>query len=314
MHGRETEMAWWRETGGTGARQALVLGVRCADRGAGADRSVADAGVLPVAERWYQATTADDTVTMIREPHAHPFLRANIWHVRGRDRDLVIDCGLGVTPLRPAFPGLFTHDPVLVLTHSHLDHMGAAGEFEQCLAHKDEPAERPPAQTLLGRQLAATFRLDQPLPQVLLTALPHRGYDPASYRLRPARVSAWVREGDIVDLGDRAFTVLHLPGHSPGSIALFDEHDGTLFAGDVVYDGPLLDELPGSCRSDYLTSMSRLRDLPVRIVHAGHDASFDRTRLHQLIDAYVASHAVSPAPLAGRANRPRDGGQGKGAH
>ena len=40
----------------------------------------------------------------------------------------------------------------------------------------------------------------------------------------------------MVDPGGRPLTVLHLPGHSPGSIALFDPADGTLFSGDVVYD------------------------------------------------------------------------------
>jgi len=39
----------------------------------------------------------------------------------------------------------------------------------------------------------------------------------------------------MVDLGDHMLTV-HLPGHSPTSIALFDEHNGVLFPGDVVYE------------------------------------------------------------------------------
>ena len=34
--------------------------------------------------------------------------------------------------------------------------------------------------------------------------------------------------------------------------------------------------------------MKRLRDLPVEIVHAGHDLSFGRTRLSELVDAYLA--------------------------
>ena len=50
----------------------------------------------------------------------------------------------------------------------------------------------------------------------------------------------------MVDIGNRHFEVLHLPGHSPGSIGLWEEASGTLFSGDAVYDGPLLDELPTS--------------------------------------------------------------------
>jgi glyoxylase-like metal-dependent hydrolase (beta-lactamase superfamily II) len=66
-----------------------------------------------------------------------------------------------------------------------------------------------------------------------------------------ARVRHHVGEGDEVDLGDRCFEVIHLPGHSPGSIGLWEESSGTLFSGDAIYDGPLLDELPESSIYDY---------------------------------------------------------------
>jgi glyoxylase-like metal-dependent hydrolase (beta-lactamase superfamily II) len=43
----------------------------------------------------------------------------------------------------------------------------------------------------------------------------------------------------------------------------------------------------GSNIADYIRTMERLRDLPVRIVHAGHDPSFGRERLLELIDQYL---------------------------
>ena len=52
-----------------------------------------------------------------------------------------------------------------------------------------------------------------------------------------------VDEGDVIDLGDAAYQVLHLPGHSPGSIGLFDVKRKVLFSGDALYDGELLDSL-----------------------------------------------------------------------
>ena len=42
-----------------------------------------------------------DGVTLIHEPWIKPFFRCNIWHVRGRDRDLLFDTGLGHFSLRP---------------------------------------------------------------------------------------------------------------------------------------------------------------------------------------------------------------------
>ena len=72
-------------------------------------------------------------------------------------------------------------------------------------------------------------------------------------------------------------------------MGLFDDRDGTLFSGDVVYDDVLLDRLPGSDRRRYAHSLGRLRDLPVHLVRPGHDHSFDRERLHDLIDDYRRS-------------------------
>jgi glyoxylase-like metal-dependent hydrolase (beta-lactamase superfamily II) len=133
----------------------------------------------------------------------------------------------------------------------------------------------------------------------LLTALPHAGYDPYAYRVEPVTPTRIVDEGDVVDLGDRRLEVLHLPGHTPGEIGVWEEETATLFSGDCVYEsGILLDELPESNPADYARSMRRLRDVPARIVHGGHDDAFGRDRLLELIDAYLAARApvTPPAP------------------
>jgi glyoxylase-like metal-dependent hydrolase (beta-lactamase superfamily II) len=107
----------------------------------------------------------------------------------------------------------------------------------------------------------------------------------------PAPATRTLAEGDAVDLGDRRFAVLHLPGHSPGSIGLWEEEVGLLFSGDAIYDGPLLDELPGSDVAAYVQTMRRLRELPVSVVHAGHDPSFGGRRLREIAERYLAWRA-----------------------
>lgn len=64
--------------------------------------------------------------------------------------------------------------------------------------------------------------------------------------------------GDVINLGDRQLTVLHMPGHSRGSICLHDRDNKLLFSGDVVYDGSMIDWLPYSHVSDYISSCERL--------------------------------------------------------
>ena len=91
----------------------------------------------------------------------------------------------------------------------------------------------------------------------------------------------------MVDLGNRTFEVLHFPGHSPGSIGLWEAATSTLFSGDAIYDGPLLYALEGSNIDDYIRTLERLRELPVTVVHGGHDPSFGRARMVEICDTYL---------------------------
>ena len=50
---------------------------------------------------------------------------------------------------------------------------------------------------------------------------------------------------------------------------------------------PLIDRLPESDLADYLATMARLRELPVTVVHAGHDPSFGRARLVEIATRFI---------------------------
>jgi glyoxylase-like metal-dependent hydrolase (beta-lactamase superfamily II) len=252
--------------------------------------------VLPVAQRWFERTTVDDATTLLWEPHVVALMRCNIWHVRGRDRDLVIDTGMGVQSLTAEMADLLDKPVTAVATHGHDDHIGSHHEFDDVIAHPLEAPllEAPPLDTLdvvqgWGAEAVAMltgsgYQLESPY---FVDALP-AGYVFEQYRQQAARVTRRVVDGDIIDTGDRAFEVLHLPGHSPGSIGLWEAASGTLFSGDALYDGPLLDELPESNIADYCATMERLLTLPVQVVHAGHDPSFGRDRMQDLCRAYLS--------------------------
>lgn len=253
---------------------------------------------MKVANRWFERKIINADITLLWEPHVIPLMRCNIWHVKGRNRDLIIDTGMGVSSLTEEITDLLDKPVTAVATHTHADHIGGHYEFEECLVHKCEAHHLSSPSAADGSLFLADFGMgfveslrragyECDLDNPLITALPQENYDMSEYRIQPANPAVIVEDGDVVDIGNRHFEVLHLPGHSPGSIGLWETQSGTLFSGDCVYDGPLLDELTDSDIGDYIASMKRLREFPVEIVHAGHDPSFGRERLHELIDSYL---------------------------
>ena len=247
------------------------------------------------AESWYQTQRQTDDVTLIFEPHMKPFYRCNIWHVRGRDRNLLVDSGMGVVSLS-RHVSLVTERPLLaVATHTHWDHIGSHHEFAERAVH---PLEASILSAPTRESSGAGNSVKAEKESEIFERLPPAPYRAADYEIEPAPPTILLDDGDIVDLGDRHFEVLHLRGHSPGGIALWEAATGILFSGDVVYDGELLDDVI----EDYVASMERLRRLPVRMVHGGHFPSFGGARYLELIAAYL--HSNRGASTAPRETRP----------
>jgi len=233
-------------------------------------------------DEWFRTRAVGDGVTLIDEPFIRDYWRCNIWHVRGRDRDMLVDTGMGVVSLREQVP-LVTEKPLTaVASHTHYDHIGSHHEFPDRVVHSAEAgllAAPTPENTLAEHVEDEIFERLPPAPFAATT-----------YGVRRAPATRIVADGDVIDLGDRHFEVIHTPGHSPGGIALWETATGVLFSGDIHYDGPLVEDLYHSDAEAYLASMRRLLDIPVRVVHAGHFPSFGRERHRALIRAWLEAH------------------------
>jgi glyoxylase-like metal-dependent hydrolase (beta-lactamase superfamily II) len=244
------------------------------------------------ADNWFEAVRFADGITLLHEPWIKPFFRCNMWHVRGRDADLLLDTGLGVFPLRAAIARLAARMPICVASHTHFDHIGGHHEFAcRCVHHAEADILADPRNE---RTLADHYANED-----MFDALPE-GWDSLAYRVQPAPPQRLLDDGDIIDLGDRAFEVIHTPGHSPGGIALWEAATGTLLSGDIVYDGPLITDTYHAEPAAYDASMRRLAKLPAAIIHGGHFPSFGRTRLQQLISDYLAGRRLAGCHLTAR--------------
>ena len=179
----------------------------------------------------------------------------------GTRRALLIDTGLGVGGLRTEVDRL-TGLPVTVLsTHIHWDHIGGHGQFSQHLVH---PAE--------VHWLEDGF----PLSKDTITAMLQRNcvlpkeFDPKNYSIFQGSPSGLAEDGDLLDLGGRTLTVLHTPGHSPGHLCIWEEARGSLYSGDLVYEGTIYANYPSTDPQALLRSVEKVAALPIKQIFPGH--------------------------------------------
>jgi glyoxylase-like metal-dependent hydrolase (beta-lactamase superfamily II) len=246
---------------------------------------------LELAHRWFEHQSIGDGVTHIWEPYVTPLCRCNIWHIRGRERDLLIDSGTGVVSLVDAVRLITEKRTLAIATHTHFDHIGSHHEFGNRAVHATESdIMRSPTRS---NTLAEGY-----VTKTMTTAFPRLDYSPEEYEVISAPATELFYGDELVDLGDRTLKILHLPGHTPGSLGLWEEETGLLFSGDAVYDGPLFDNLGNSSAEKFRETMLRLKELPVRKVFGGHYSIFGRDRFLELIEDYLSGRRILTAPPA----------------
>lgn len=245
-----------------------------------------------LSENWFATRKIHDRLYCISEIHYWEWNRANLWLIKGDKQDLLIDTGLGVASLRQHIAGLIDKPLLAIASHIHFDHAGGMHEFDQRAIH---PAE---AEALRqGDDYTALCAPEQGwVIDEHFEQLPYAGFTATQYSLQGVEPTQLLEEGDLLDLGDRAFEILHLPGHSPGCIALYDPQAKELFSGDVIYDGELLDELPGSDIPTYIATYERLQKLPVEVVYPGHYKTFGQERYQQIMAEYLEAKRRSGCP------------------
>jgi len=262
-----------------------------------AETSESATASLPVQDPWFEVTQLSAGLFRITEPRCHRWVRANSFLILGRERDILVDSGMGVAALRPVVDRLSSRPRLLFTTHAHIDHAGSHPEFADCeiLVHPAEADElaRPGQRGLRFSKGSAEAIASSGLEAAdfMVEAVPFAGYDLEAYRRAPVKPTQLVSEGDIVKTGDREFEVLHLPGHSSGSVALWERSNGSLFSGDAIYDGVIVDNLPGSDVEAYRTTMKRIAELPVTQVFGGHNAPMTRCQMLDVIERYLASRS-----------------------
>lgn len=90
---------------------------------------------------------------------------------------------------------------------------------------------------------------------------------------KDVEISTFLNDGDVLDVGEGHLQVIAVPGHSQGSIALYDKEDGFVIVGDALFNGSIgRTDLPGGDFDTLITSIrTRLMSLPdSTVVYPGH--------------------------------------------
>lgn len=247
-------------------------------------------------DSWFSLRKIKENLFLITEPFFYEGNRCNIWLIKGGHTDLLIDCGLGVCNLRKFLEENLLIDPVdkttarpciAVCTHVHFDHSGGAKDFEDVYIHEEEVAPLKQANSLYTLNWVKREHFDKK---------PTPDFEASKYRVSEVNCHT-LRDGEKLMIGkDEHVEVLHLPGHSSGSIALHYPLGKGIFVGDIVYEcghgSGLLDWLPSSSVNLYVRSCNRLNEFLessiIRDVYPGHFCILTPRRTQMLLQEYIS--------------------------
>jgi len=161
----------------------------------------------------------------------------------------VVDPGGDVDVITQAIDKSGARIEKILLTHGHIDHAGGAAELKERLGL---PIEGPHTDDLF-----------------LLNALAESGAQYGMDGARPIVPDRWLAEGDEVTVGGLLFSVLHCPGHTPGSVVLFNAEHRFCLMGDVLFKGSV-----GRTDLPYGSHESLIRAIKTKVLPLGDDVSF----------------------------------------
>ena len=207
---------------------------------------------LNVSGGWFEVYRLPGGVYALWEPRQSE--RVFSYLITGEKQALLFDSGFGIGHIEEVVHQL-TPLPVMVLnSHTHYDHVGGNYAFSKVLGI-DSDYTRNSARGFPNSKMAASLAPGQfcpPLPE---------GVTQEAYVIRPFRVTQFVADGDVIDLGGRKLEVIATPGHTPDSICLLDRTQRELFTGDTFYPGSLWLWVPETDLDAYQKSVERLARL-----------------------------------------------------
>ena len=176
-------------------------------------------------------------------------------------RKTLVDAGMNAARVLPNITGGLD---LIILTHCHYDHIGAVPEIvtatgaKVAIHEKDLPFLRSDKSSAIFNAAMPEFAVDIVL-----------------------------KDDEEIDLGDMTLKVLHTPGHTPGSICLYDTDTKELFTGDTVFEGGSFGRTDiGGDSEAMVRSLEMLTKLDVTALYPGHGGIVKQNVKGSLLASY----------------------------
>lgn len=183
---------------------------------------------------------------------------------------VVVDAATGsVSELENKLKGYEVH---VFLTHGHWDHIAEAALFKERLKAK------------------IYFPI---LDKMWLTDIFQKNIVPVGYQFKTFQPDVWLNDGDVFVLGGLTWSILSVPGHTQGQIAIYNKDNGWVFVGDTLFDrGFGRTDLPGGDYRELMSSLRLLLKLPeTTTVYPGHGSQTTIGASNKALKIFYNEHA-----------------------
>ncbi len=217
------------------------------------------------ANDWFEIIRVNDHIILLRErlDKIEPRFKTkytNLYLIIGQHSVILFDTGCGLKEIKNSTKRIIKDKKLIVInSHNHFDHIGGNSEFESIFVHKLDV-------NVIQRPVNVSFLKNS-----------NKDFDDKfkkeKFMISPAQKCIPLSGDEMFDLGKIKVSVIHTPGHSPGSICLLTDM-GDLFTGDTVHTGTIY--LPDIDKIDeYLNTLKRLETQTQKIfgvkLYPGHE-------------------------------------------
>ncbi|MCS3923918.1 MBL fold metallo-hydrolase [Methanosalsum natronophilum] len=191
------------------------------------------------------------------------------------NRNTLIDPGMNLQYIldKLEHKNLLKDIELIILTHAHYDHTGAAKSLAE-ITNSNIGIHSDDVQLLTDNISSAAHLFGQKAPDII--------------------PDIFYKDGDFVQINDTNLKVIHTPGHTPGSICLYEPATKSLFSGDTIFPNGSFGrtDFLGGSSENLSKSIEKITKFDIKTLYPGHGSITDIDVNHQVMLSFKASKTI----------------------